>query len=536
MSAAPTRVGVIGAGHWGPNLIRNLHESGRSRVVAIGDRDARRLERIAARYPDVSCVPTADAVLERDDLDAVVIATPTSTHHAFARAALERGLHVFVEKPLARTVAEAEDLVALAARAGRVLLVGHVFLFNEGVRAVKERIDAGSLGNVQYVQSVRSNLGPVRTDVSALWDLAAHDVSIFGFWLGGPPLRATGKGAVYLNPGIEDVVFATLEYPGGVLANLHATWLSPRKVRQITVVGDRQMLVVRRHGPRRAGARPRQGRHRPARRSAGGRQLRELSVVDPRRRRHDAARARGRAAARRVRALPRLHPRRRDPGRRPGGGHRGRARPGRDRALAAQRQRRGRAVSVSPPRGVSVHPQALCESDRIGPETRIWAFAHVMAGARIGARCNIGEAVFVESDVVIGDDVTVKNGVALYNGVTLDDETFVGPQAVFTNDLRPRSGRFKRPVETFLPTPVARGATVGANATVLCGHAIGAWGMVAAGAVVVDDVAPHALVAGVPALRVAWVCMCAETLGEDLRCGRCGREYRPTGAGLERGT
>jgi UDP-2-acetamido-3-amino-2,3-dideoxy-glucuronate N-acetyltransferase len=180
---------------------------------------------------------------------------------------------------------------------------------------------------------------------------------------------------------------------------------------------------------------------------------------------------------------------------------------------------------------VRVHPSALVESDAIGAGTRIWAFAHVMAGARIGARCNIGEAVFVESDVVIGDDVTVKNGVALYNGVTLADETFVGPQAVFTNDLRPRSGRFKRPVETFLPTPVAHGATVGANATVLCGRAIGRWAMVAAGAVVTRDVPAHALVAGVPARRVGWVCMCADTLPADLRCG-CGRAYRPDGDGL----
>ncbi len=177
------------------------------------------------------------------------------------------------------------------------------------------------------------------------------------------------------------------------------------------------------------------------------------------------------------------------------------------------------------------HRLALVESTTIGQGTRIWAFAHVMKGARVGARCNLGEGVFVESGVVLGDDVTVKNGVALYDGVTVADEAFLGPQAVFTNDLRPRSGRFKRPPSAFAPTRIGRGATVGANATVICGHDVGAYAMIAAGAVVTKDVPPHALWAGVPARRIGFVCACGETLPQTLRCG-CGRRYRRAGAGL----
>jgi UDP-2-acetamido-3-amino-2,3-dideoxy-glucuronate N-acetyltransferase len=177
------------------------------------------------------------------------------------------------------------------------------------------------------------------------------------------------------------------------------------------------------------------------------------------------------------------------------------------------------------------HRLAVVESARVGAGTRVWAFAHVMKGARVGARCNLGEGVFVESGVSIGDDVTVKNGVALYDGVTVEDEAFLGPHAVFTNDLRPRSGRFKRPPEKFAPTRIGRGATVGANATVICGHVIGAHAMIAAGAVVTTDVAPHALVAGVPARRIGFVCACGETLPRGLACG-CGRRYRRAGAGL----
>lgn len=237
------RIGVVGAGHWGPNLIRNFLESPRSRVVGVADTDECRRAQVLTRYPGIDGYSSADELFARGDIDAVVIATPTATHYPLAKAALARRLHVLVEKPLARSIAEAEELARLAGAAGRTLLTGHVFLFNEGVRTVRRLIASGELGRVQYMHSVRTNLGPIRTDVSALWDLAAHDVSIFQYWMDSMPARASGKGGVYLNSGIEDVVFATLEYPDGALANLHATWLSPQKLRQIIVVGTRRMLV-----------------------------------------------------------------------------------------------------------------------------------------------------------------------------------------------------------------------------------------------------------------------------------------------------
>jgi UDP-2-acetamido-3-amino-2,3-dideoxy-glucuronate N-acetyltransferase len=186
--------------------------------------------------------------------------------------------------------------------------------------------------------------------------------------------------------------------------------------------------------------------------------------------------------------------------------------------------------------GAVVHPLALCESEQIGDGTRIWAFAHVMPGARIGSRCNLGEGVYVEGAVVVGNDVTVKNGVALYDGVTLEDEVFVGPNAVFTNDLRPRSGVRKRSVASFAATRVLRGATIGANATVVCGVTVGASAMVGAGAVVTRDVAAHALVVGNPARQAGWVCACGDKLEASSKspsrfeCG-CGRRYALAASG-----
>lgn len=189
------------------------------------------------------------------------------------------------------------------------------------------------------------------------------------------------------------------------------------------------------------------------------------------------------------------------------------------------------------PGGSHVHPLALCESSTIGADTRVWAFAHVMPGAKVGARCNLGEGVYVEGSVVIGDDVTVKNGVALYDGVTLENDVFVGPNAVFTNDLRPRSGQFKRSPETFLPTRIARGASIGANATIRCGVVVGEYAMIAAGAVVTRDIEPFALVAGVPAKHLGWVCKCGERLhvADDIHCHACKRTYdaRPEGGLME---
>lgn len=237
------RIAVVGAGHWGPNLIRNFHNHTTSEVAWVIDRDEARLKLAESRYPGVRVSADPAVAFADPAVDAVVISTPTVTHHDLASAALAAGKHALVEKPIAASAGEADALCELAERRGLVLMVGHVFLFNGAIRRVKEYLDQGQLGRLFYISMIRTNLGPIRMDVNAAWDLAAHDVAIANDWLGAAPLHAAAQGGSWINPGIEDAVFANLWYPEGVMVNLHVSWLSPRKVRDITVVGEKGMLT-----------------------------------------------------------------------------------------------------------------------------------------------------------------------------------------------------------------------------------------------------------------------------------------------------
>lgn len=234
----------IGLGHWGPNLTRAIASNPHARIGTVCDLDESRLKLVRRSIPVIeACSSDPIATIEDPKANAVVIATPTRTHYELTKRALKAGKHVLVEKPLALNVAEAEELADLSESLGMVLAVGHVFLFNKGVLAIRELIRSGELGGINYIFSTRTNLGPVRTDCNALWDLASHDLSIIDFWLDAKPVSVTARGQSFLNAPIEDVVIANFSYPGGVLACVHASWLNPSKVREITVVGQKKMAI-----------------------------------------------------------------------------------------------------------------------------------------------------------------------------------------------------------------------------------------------------------------------------------------------------
>jgi predicted dehydrogenase len=241
--ATPIRVAVIGAGHWGPNLIRNFYDHPDTELVAVCDRDRDRCELIAKRYGRVKVVEDADVILRDESIQAVVIATSASSHFALAKSALLNGKHVLVEKPITTTVAEGRQLTELARERRRILMVGHIFLYNLAVQEVKRIIAGGEFGRSYYLHARRLSLGPVREDVHAGWDLAAHDLSIFLYLKESCPVEVTASGQCFIRQGVPDVVFATLYFADGTAAHLHASWLDPQKIRQLTVVGEQSMIV-----------------------------------------------------------------------------------------------------------------------------------------------------------------------------------------------------------------------------------------------------------------------------------------------------
>jgi predicted dehydrogenase len=237
------RVGLIGLGHWGPNLVRCFREFPECEVTYVCDRDAERLRQVCKRYPGVHGTSDDADVLRSDRVDAVVIATPTRTHYALASRALDEGLHTFVEKPLATRSAECLDLISRADANGCVLFVGHVFLYSAAVAKLKQIVTAGDLGDIYYISSTRLNLGPVRRDVNALWDLAPHDISVILELMGASPVSVNCSGLAYLDQNIHDVCNLTMQFPDNRIGIVHVSWLDPNKRRVMTIVGSKMMAV-----------------------------------------------------------------------------------------------------------------------------------------------------------------------------------------------------------------------------------------------------------------------------------------------------
>jgi predicted dehydrogenase len=236
-------IGVIGCGHWGPNHVRVFSQIRDSRVVACADLDSKRLEAIREQHPQVAVLQDYRELLSRPDVNAVVVAAPTRVHYPVVKAALEAGKHVLCEKPLCTVSQEAAELVALARARQRVLMTGHVFLFNSGIVKLKDVLDSGEPGRIYYLRALRTNLGPVRRDVNSVFDLATHDIAIFNWVLNARPESVSAVGGQFLQESVEDVAFICLRYPNNVLAHIQVSWLDPKKLREIVVVGDKKMVI-----------------------------------------------------------------------------------------------------------------------------------------------------------------------------------------------------------------------------------------------------------------------------------------------------
>jgi UDP-2-acetamido-3-amino-2,3-dideoxy-glucuronate N-acetyltransferase len=503
-------VAVVGAGYWGKNLVRNFHELGALRWVC--DTRETVLEEASQRY-GVQTTTSLDRVLEDADTQAVVIATPAAQHFELAQKCLRHGKDVYVEKPLALHADEGQALVELARRNGRVLMVGHILEYHPAVLELKRLITAGELGNIQYVYSSRLNLGKLRTEENILWSFAPHDISAILFLLGEMPARISAHGGSYLNHKF-DTTLTTCDFPSGVKAHVFVSWLHPFKEQKLTIVGGRKMAVFDDVEPqRKLVLYP----HRiewldrlPVAQKAEG-QVLPLPADEPLRREcehflecvrtRNTPRTSGESAVRVLRVLE-----------------------GCEQSL----KENGQPVEVGgcAPRYM-VHPTAAVDDGcEIGEGSKIWHFSHIMSGCRIGQGCNLGQNVVISPEVVIGNNVKIQNNVSVYTGVVLEDDVFCGPSMVFTNVINPRSHVVRK--HEYKRTLVKQGASIGANATIVCGVTLGKYCFIGAGAVVTRDVPDYALMVGNPARQKGWMCYCGVRLpagAGEVECGACSRRY-----------
>jgi UDP-2-acetamido-3-amino-2,3-dideoxy-glucuronate N-acetyltransferase len=497
-------VGVVGCGYWGRNLVRNLFELGS--LHAICDVEQPRLDAMLKTF-NVKATCHFDELLAMPEIQGVVIAAPASQHFSLARRAMLAGKDVFVEKPLALRVEEGEELVRLAKQHNRILMVGHLLHYHPAITALRRMVHAGDLGKIEYISSSRLNLGKLRTEEDILWSFAPHDISAILYLLDEMPRQVSAQGASYLNHPISDVTLSVLSFATGVKAHVFVSWIHPFKEQKLIVVGDRQMAVFDDTEPdRKLVLYP----HRidwvdrmPVVRKAEGRVV-ELERSEPLRLecQHflDCVRERKNPQTdgeNGLRVLRILH------------------------ACGQSIQQHGQPQPLhrEAPR-YFVHPSAFVDEPcQIGDGSKIWHFSHVMANSQVGEHCNLGQNVLISPGVKIGNNVKIQNNVSLYTGVVLEDDVFCGPSMVFTNVTNPRS-HINRKSE-YKSTLVKRGATLGANSTIVCGVTIGEHAFVGAGAVVTKDVPDHALMLGVPARQVGWMCFCGVRLEVVEGMGIC---------------
>lgn len=521
-------IGLIGLGAWGKNILRNLDELGALRTAC--DNDAEALAAWKKKTPGVRFTSDPEDIFGDAAIKAVAIAAPSPWHYSLAKRALLAGKDVFVEKPMALTFREGEELVETARREGRILMVGHILQYHPAVVKLKQMVAAGELGRIEYLYSNRLNIGTLRTEENIWWSFAPHDISIILSILGAEPTRIHAFGGDFLRKGNYDTTLVDMDFPTGVKAHIFVSWLHPFKEQKLVVVGSRGMAVFDDTSENKLFLYPHRiewqdgkvplahkaeytvvplekaeplkvelshfldcvaTRKRP--RTDGEEGLRVTSVLE---------RAQDYLAA-----------------------HAGRG----AEPVATFTRAPAAAPGLSPAHGgkVTVHATAVVdERVTLGEGTKVWHFSHLLPGTSVGRDCVLGQNVMAGPRVRIGNRVKIQNNVSVYEGVELGDDVFCGPSVVFTNVINPRA--FVERKSEFRKTMVEKGATLGANSTILCGTTIGAYALVAAGAVVTRDVAPHALVAGVPARRMGWVCSCGVTLalrGDTASCAACGKAY-----------
>ncbi|MBA4373580.1 MAG: oxidoreductase [Thermodesulfovibrio sp.] len=531
-------LGLAGLGYWGRNIYRNLSGMGLLRTACDFDPDviaAYRSKAAAALTAEGETDPVPvrftasfEELLRDPEIKAVVIATPAATHYELVKKAIAAGKDVFVEKPLALTAAEGAELVGLAERGQRVLMVGHILQYHPAVMKLRELVQSGEIGKIQYIYSNRLNIGRFRTEENILWSFAPHDISVILMLVGEEPVHVSASGGDYLNKHVYDTTMTTLSFRDGMKGHVFVSWLHPFKEQKLVIVGSKAMVVFDDVSAEKLFLYPHtiawQNGKIPVAMKAECRIIphdtgeplkRELEhfieCID----RRETPRTDGHEGLRVLRVLERAQLSIENGGS-----------PAGQEAAGAQGVKE--LCNASP--AVMIHESAyIDEGVAIGEGSKVWHFSHILGGSVIGRDCTIGQNVVIGPRSRVGDRCKIQNNVSVYQGVTLENDVFCGPSCVFTNVYNPRA--FIERKNEFRSTLVKKGATIGANATIVCGVTIGEYAFIGAGAVVKSDVAAHAVVAGVPGRQIGWACRCGTTLrleSADASCGYCGNSYTLT--------
>jgi len=517
-------IAVIGSGYWGKNLVRNFHQLGVLKLIC--DKNKNILNQFKKQFTDVETCLDLEEVLCREDIKAVVVATPAETHFTLAHKSLSARKHVFIEKPLALTEEEGQQLVTLSERNKLILMVGHILHYHPALLKLKELINSGELGKIQYLYSNRLNIGKIRNEENILWSFAPHDISVILMLLDEMPESVSATGGSYLQREIPDTTLTTMDFPSGVKAHIFVSWLHPYKEQKLVVVGNKKMAVFDDVSKEKLTLYPHKidWLDRIPVASKEKAEVVPVYMEEPLKaecihfldciKNNQRPRTDGQEGLRVLKILKASQTSLDDNG----------CNIHIDSRLKSKNKSSESDIVGAVEKDWFAHESAYLDANvEIGENTKIWHFSHILSGSRIGKNCNIGQNVVIGPDVIIGSGCKIQNNVSVYKGVTLEDHVFCGPSMVFTNVYNPRAEIPK--MDKTRQTRVKRGATIGANATIICGNTIGHYAFIGAGAVITTDVPEYALMVGNPARQIGWVCRCGERLSEQLKCVSCGKKF-----------
>ncbi len=495
------RIAVVGCGHWGKNLIRVAHELGV--LAAVSDVNNHLSQSFAKMY-NVEQNSIND-ICNRQDIDGVILSTPAQTHYEIAEQIIKSGKHIFIEKPITLNIKDAERLIDIAKHHKVKLMIGHLLRYHAAFKKMLDLIDSGICGNIKRIISRRLSSGIVRDNENVLWSFAPHDISMIIRVANSPIKKISSNSHDIFDRGIEDCFESNIEFKNGVHASLEVSWAHPQKEQTLFVVGDKASLIFddRENWNKKLKVVHNNfvTQEKKVTLNKGKEEYIELPesepLVDEIQHFVQCCKTDGEpltCGKNGLEVISLLH----------------------DIELSVNKKKENTNYFS--------HPSSyIDDSAIIGKDTKIWHFSHIMPNVLIGNNCSLGQSVFVASNVTIGNNCKIQNNVSLYSGVTLEDGVFCGPSCVFTNVINPRAEIERK--DEFLKTKVRYGATIGANATIVCGNEIGKYSFIAAGSVITKDVPDFALVMGVPGKRVGWMSKHGARLSSDFKCPISGEMY-----------